>query len=113
MRTLAPALLAALVLATVEARAACEYPPEVKMPDGATATQEQMAAAQATVKKYMADMETYMSCLDAEAAAVPADQQTPEQKALVVKRHNAAVDAMENVAAQFNAQVKAFKAAAK
>lgn len=113
MRALAPTLLATLALAPLAARAACEYPPEIKVPDGATATQEQMAAAQATVKKYLADMETYMNCLDAEAAAVPADQQTPEQQALVVKRHNAAVDAMENVAAQFNAQVKAFKAAAK
>lgn len=113
MRALPPILLAVLSLAAVNARAACEYPPEVKIPDGATATQEQMAAAQATVKKYMTDMEAYMSCLDAEAAAIPADQQTPEQKSLVVKRHNAAVDAMESVAAAFNAQVKAFKAAAK
>lgn len=113
MRAFAPILLAALTLAAANVRAACEYPPEVKIPDGAKANQEEMAAAQASVKKYMADMETYMSCLDAEAAAIPADQQTPEQKALVVKRHNAAVDAMENVAAQFNAQVKAFKAAAK
>lgn len=113
MRPFAKIMLAALALAAFNAQAACEYPPEVKIPDGQAATQAEMATAQAAVKQYMADMETYMNCLDAEAAAIPADQQTPEQQALAVKRHNAAVDAMENVAAQFNTQVKAFKAAGK
>ena len=86
------------------AAAACEYPADVALPDGATATE---------VKKYIADMDAYMACLDAEQTALPVEQQTPEAKALHVKRHNAAVDAEEAIAGRFNDQVKAFKAAGK
>ena len=36
---------------------------------------------------------------------------TGEEKVLHVKRHNAAVEAMETVAARFNEEVRAFKSA--
>jgi hypothetical protein len=108
--------LALLVLATClapAAQAACEYPADVKIPDGKSATQEEITAANAAVKKYLADMEAYTTCLDAEAAALPVEQQTPEAKAMHVKRYNAAVDAMELTANSFNEQLRAFKAAKK
>ena len=93
------------------AEAACEYPADVKIPDGKSATQDDISAASADVKKYLGDMEAYMTCLDADAAALPVDLQTPETKALHVKRYNAAVDAMEAAAAAFNEQLRAFKGA--
>lgn len=108
--------LALLVLAAVlapAAQAACEYPTNVKIPDGKSATQEEITAASSAVKKYLADMEAYTACIDAEAAAVPLEQQTPEAKAMHVKRYNAAVDAMELTANSFNEQLRAFKAAKK
>ena len=95
------------------AAAACEYPADVALPDGAKATEAEMNAAAAVVKKYIADMDAYMACLDTEQAALPVEQKTPETKALHVKRHNAAVDAEEAIAARFNEQIKAFKAANK
>ena len=95
------------------AQAACEYPADVKIPDGKTATEAEITATSATVKKYLADMEAYTTCLDAEAAALPVEQQTPEAKAMHVKRYNAAVDAMEVTANSFNEQLRAFKAASK
>lgn len=95
------------------ATAACEYPPDVALPDGAKASEAEMNAAAAVVKQYIADMDAYMACLDAEQTALPVEQQTPEAKSLHVKRHNAAVDAEEAIAARFNDQVKAFKAANK
>lgn len=106
--SLALAILA--VSAAPLAQAACEYPANVKIPNGSTATQEDISAANTAVKKYLGDLEAYMDCLDAEVAALPVDQQTPETKALHVKRYNAAVDAMEQAAASFNAELKAFKA---
>lgn len=72
-----------------------------------------MNAAATVVKKYIADMDAYMACLDAEQTALPVEQQTPEAKALHIKRHNAAVDAENALATAFNEQVKAFKAAGK
>ncbi len=109
-------LLASLFLAVSfapAAYAACEYPAEVKIPEGKSASQEDITAANGAVKKYLADMDVYLACLDADNAAVPAEQQTPEVKALHVKRYNAAVDAMEATANSFNEQLRAFKAASK
>jgi predicted secreted acid phosphatase len=111
-----PNLPALMVLATClspAAQAACEYPAEVKIPDGKSATQAEFTAASATVKKYLADMEAYTACLDAEQAALPPEQQSTEGKAMHVKKYNAAVDAMEATANAFNEQLRAFKAAAK
>ena len=92
---------------------ACDYPADLTIPDGKTATQAEITAASAAVKKYLADMEAYTGCLDAEFAALPVEQQTPEAKVLQVKKYNAAVDAMEAEAAAFNEQLRAFKAANK
>ena len=111
-RTPLALLILALSLAPL-ANAACNYPADVQIPDGKTATQEEITAASAGVKKYLGDLETYAACIDAEAVALPVEQQTEEAKALHVKRYNAAVDAMEAAAASFNAQLRAFKAASK
>lgn len=111
----APIVLALVLLAfsLVPVAEACEYPPDLKLPDGKTATQEEMSAAVTSMKKYQTDMEAYRTCLDADFAALPVDQQTPEAKALHTKRYNAAVDAETAEAAAFNEQVRAFKAAKK
>lgn len=111
MRSSIPALFGAFLALSSTAGLACDYPADIKVPNGKTATDAEMTAARDAVKKYMADMDTYMDCIDKEAAALPADQQTAEQKALTVKRHNAAVDAEQNVANQFNDALRAFKAA--
>ncbi len=95
------------------AQAACDYPQKIKLPDGKSATQEEITAASAAVKKYLADMEAYTGCIDAEFAALPLEQQTPELKTMHVQKYNAAVDAMEAEALEFNEQLRAFKAANK
>jgi hypothetical protein len=82
----------------------------VSIPDGKTATMEQLLAAQADVKTYMAAMEEYLACVDGELAA-KGEEAPAEFKALMVTRHNTAVTEMESVAAAFNDQVKAYKAA--
>jgi hypothetical protein len=82
----------------------------ISIPDGKSANMEQLLAAQAVVKTYMASMNDYLACIDNEAAAKGED--APEQfKTMMVTRHNTAVTEMESVAAAFNDQVKAFKAA--
>lgn len=107
------ALITAAAFLAPAAHAACEYPADVKIPDGKNASQEEISAASAAVKSYLASMEAYTTCLDAEAAALPVEQQTPEAKAMHVKRYNAAVDAMELTANSFNEQLRAFKAVKK
>ncbi len=88
----------------------CDYPESVSMPDGRTASKEEMVAGQKMVKTYMAAMEEYLDCIDAETNA-SGEEPTDEERKILVSRHNAAVDEMETIAAAFNEQVRAYKAA--
>ena len=90
------------------AHAACPYPEAVAVPDGATATTEQLVDAQARIKQYMAEMEAFLDCLDREEAELGREP-TAEELQVHNQRHNAAVDEMEQVAADFNEQVRAYK----
>lgn len=92
------------------AAAACETPAMVSIPDGKTANKDALLAAQTQVKTYMAAMNDYLACVDNEMAA-KGDDAPAEYKSLMVSRHNSAVSEMESVAAAFNEQVKAYKAA--
>lgn len=72
-----------------------------------------MIAGQKAVKQYMADMESYLACLTEENVAAAVEDEDPEVAAqrdeLHTKRHNAAVEEMELLAARFNEQVRAYK----
>jgi hypothetical protein len=113
---LAIAALAALTAGP--AYADCPYPPApAKIPDGATATMEDMLAGQKAVKEYDTAINQYVACIDKElkdSVAKGGDQLKPEQKADMEKveaqKHNAAIDQEQSVADRFNEQVKAFKA---
>lgn len=95
---------------------ACDYPDRIKIPNGSTATKDEMVAGQRSVKKFMADMETYLTCIDEEDEQVRPDIEEPDliveaqRDEMLVKKHNAAVDDMETVAANFNEEVRAYKA---
>lgn len=103
-------LVAVIASGYAMASAACENPTAVAIPDGKSSTLEQLLAAQAQVKTYQAAMTEFLACIDAELAAEGED--APEEfKSLMVSRHNAAVAEMEGVAAAFNDQIKAFRAA--
>lgn len=113
------ATLAALTL-SMAAGAECIYPrATTEIPDGKTASQEQIVTAMNAVKKYNEDINAYLSCLEMESetqiAALP--EPTPEQikqiKGIQTAKHNAAVDELESYATKFNAQLKAFKAQAR
>jgi hypothetical protein len=80
------------------------------MPDGSTSSRDQMLAAQAQVKAYQAAMTEFLACIDSELDA-QGEQAPDEFKSLMVSRHNAAVAEMEGVAAAFNDQLRAFRAA--
>ena len=69
-----------------------------------------MLAAQAQVRAYQAAMNEFVACIDSELEA-QGEQAPAEFKSLMVARHNAAVAEMEGVAAAFNEQLRAFRAA--
>ncbi|HET7922549.1 MAG TPA: hypothetical protein VFM15_07330 [Gammaproteobacteria bacterium] len=100
------------------AQAECIYPKApASIPDGSTATEQEMITGMKAIKEYNTEVTAYLSCLDMELQAridalgadAPADQ-VAQVKAIQAKRHNAAVDELESHAARFNEQVKTYKA---
>ena len=119
--TFAACALALGLLGVVPAsNAACTYPTApAQIPDGKTATKDEMIAAQSAVKKFMADMDDYLKCVDEENPPKPAgtpltDEQKKAQDArerVRVQKHNAAVADEEAIADKFNTQRKAYNEA--
>ena len=128
MMTSKLAAAAALTLIAGVAKAACVYPtaPE-KIPDGNTATREEMLAAKQEVSKYNEEITAYQNCLkletddsiaalekdsasksDAEKKEIEAKKQELQRK--LVEKNNAALDEVTAVVQRFNDQIKAFKA---
>jgi hypothetical protein len=102
-------LIAAGLLAST-AHADCDQPSMVTVPDGDNSTMEVLLAAQTDVKDYMAAMEAYIACINEELEAAGEDA-AASFKSLMVTRHNTAVAEMETLAAAFNEQVQAYRAA--
>lgn len=90
---------------------ACDNPTLVVVPDGESATMEELVAVQSEVQAYMAAMEEYIGCIDAELEAAGGDDSPALFQSLMVTRHNQGVEEMELVAEAFNEQVRAYREA--
>ena len=113
-----PVLAAVAALTAGAAYADCPYPaaPD-KLPDGASASMQEMLAGQKAVGEYNKAINDYNACIDKElgdAIARGGDKLKPEQKAdmqrIANQKHNAAIDQLQGVADRFNEQVKIYKA---
>ena len=110
-------MLAGIVFAVSgAAQAACIYPraPE-RVPDGSTATYEEMAAAQKAVRQFNDDINAYNTCLELEMTTARMsgaydENRLAEMQAIQAKRNNAAVDEVQAIADRFNEQLRIFKA---
>ena len=115
MKKLMISAVSVAMLFMAQGALACDYPTRIDLPDGATASKEDMIAAQKDVKAYVASMDEYLNCMEGdEAAAILAlgdvDEDTKRQRAdLFNKKYNAAVEQMNLVAEEFNVQVRAYK----
>ena len=102
--------------ATGAVHADCTYPraPD-RMPDGTTASLDDMKAAKGQVDKYNKEMEAYLSCIklehdDAVAKGASLSEDQKKQMALMyAQKNDAAVDELQAVAGRFNEQVRAYK----
>lgn len=107
-------LLTVSILATLTAGpvcADCAAPnDDVQIPNGNSATREQMLAAQRAVRAYNAEVKQFADCLqqeqDAKVAAGGDQAKLAEEYA---KRQNAVVDKLQQIADKFNVELKAFK----
>jgi len=108
-----PALGATLILASFTVFA-CDYPQRPFIPDGATASKEELLAAKNGVQTFLASVDEYLECVELEeqAALASMDEPTPEERAERNKSLNRKFDAANEekamVGEQFNQQVRAY-----
>ncbi len=122
MKAWIPLFLVFALGSAAHAESTCTYPraPD-SIPDGKTASKEQMIAAKNDVSRYNTDMNAYLDCLKQEIdAATPKDpsklspadkKKSDEQLKILTQKNNAAVDELQALVGRFNEQLKAYKAA--
>jgi hypothetical protein len=108
-------MFATIVVLGTTSVLACDYPDRTEVPNGNSATKDEMIEGQRNVKSYMAAMEEYLSCIESAeqetiAGGDDLDEEQKQQRiAMFNKKYNAAVEEMNLIAEQFNAQVRAYK----
>ncbi len=110
-----------IALASSQALAECTNPEAPTLPDGASATMEDMLAGQKAVKAFQEANVAYMKCLEEgfnAAEETAKNGTTDEEKATAqaeytkgVDAYNNAVSKEEEVAGQFNVEIREYKAA--
>jgi peptidyl-prolyl cis-trans isomerase A (cyclophilin A) len=91
-------------LAQLAGECLVDHRPE--LPDGGTATIDEMLAAQIEVREFLARSEESIDCLD--EASKDGDI-TDDQRSLLIRAHNDTVAVMEETAAAFNEQIGIFR----
>jgi hypothetical protein len=96
----------------------CAVPAAPALPDGATASLEEMLAGQKAVKEYQAANSGYRTCLEPQvsAAEVAAAGDSPGPELVETLKqlndnYNSSVSTEEELAAQFNTELREYKAA--
>lgn len=102
----------ALAAFSFAAHADCPYPKApASIPNGATASEQEMVSAMNAFKAYDADVKAFGACLEQETKEKSAGTaQLMQLKTMQTKKLNAAVDELQTKAKEFNEQVRTFKA---
>ena len=85
----------------------CLPPAAPPITDGSSATMDDMLAGQGQVKQFVAAGDAYIACL---AKIIDSPERSPADRNSATAEHNRMVKAMEQTAADFNAQIRIFKA---
>jgi hypothetical protein len=108
---------AELVRSASAALQACPAATAPAVPDGATASLQQMAAADAAFRAYDTATNSYIQCVDAAVGRVAkqfaAVAEAPDLEALTLfgtRAHNVAIDQEQAAVGQFNGQLRIYKA---
>lgn len=110
--TLKIAVIGVLAAGSLAAQADCAYPKApASIPNGTTATEQEMLAAMNAFKAYDADVKAFGSCLEQETKDKSAGTaQLMQLKTMQSKKLNAVVEELQAKAKAFNEQVRAYKA---
>ncbi len=112
-KTIKLALAASLFLGSTMALA-CDYPERPQMPDGSTASKDELLTAKADVQAYVAAVDEYLTCSETEEKAAVAELDNPSTEELqrrdemLGKKFDAANEEKALVGEQFNQQIRAY-----
>jgi len=104
------AIVLMVMFAAPVATAACADPPKPpQMPQGATATDDEMKEGRVKLQTYVNILQAYQACLDKQIKDAPPDTK-PELKQKWQATSDAAIDAAHEIADVYSIQLRAFKA---
>lgn len=98
---IAPAVLAISIGFAASAHANCTLSEAPVVPDGKTASEADMVAAQQAIRSFVAETQEYLACVQNEGRGRSGGDWT--------RRYNEASSQMEKLATEFNRQLRAFK----
>ena len=111
--------IACCILLACPVTYACDYPQRPTIPDGSTASKDELMLAKEDVNTYLAGVDEYLTCIETDETAAVAALEDPDPAELkrrdevLEKKFDAANDEKALVGEQFNLQVRAYNAARK
>jgi len=119
MQNISKVICVTALIFSAQASIGCDYPSKISIPDGNTATLEEMQEGLRAMKKWQADLIVYRTCIEEETeAAKKAIETADPEKGLtqitalerqLVLKFNASVDDEAKIGANFNEQIRNFK----
>ena len=107
---------ALLLLLSTSFALACDYPERPAIPDGNTATKDELLAAKGAIQEFMAAVDGYLQCIENEeqSAIAALDNPSPEEiqrrDEMLNKKFDAANDEKALLGEQFNQQIRLYNA---
>ena len=95
----------ATLLSTAATASNCKAPPKVNLPDGASATEEQMVKARRDIIQYQKDGRKYLDCLA--ALDTEANKENPEADK-IRDQYEAVLGEMQSLQLRFEEQIAAY-----
>jgi hypothetical protein len=93
---------------------ACDYPERPAMPDGSTASKDELLAAKTEVQAYVSAVDEYLTCIETEendtiaALDNPSQEELQRRNDMINKKFDAANEEKAMVGEQFNQQIRAY-----
>ena len=93
---------------------ACDYPERPSMPDGNTASKDELLAAKNDVQEFIAKVDQYLTCIESaekEAAAAldnPSEEELKRRDDMLTMKFDAANEEKVLIGEQFNQQIRAY-----
>ena len=112
-------VIGGLVLLAATGAFARDYPERPRIPDGSTASKDEMMAAKGEVSAFLAGVDEYLTCIESSEKEAVAALENPDPAELqrrdemLSKKFDAANDEKALVGEEFNQQVRAYNAARK